>query len=379
MIKLLERNRKYILGLSGGADSVFLFHFLLEKGINDFIACHVNYNFRKDSYKDLELVQNLCKKNKIKLVVKNISQNYSELRQNFEAWARNERYDFFCEQARKENAEAILIAHNLNDHIETFIMQKNKNKNVSYFGISDRTHYRDFLILRPILNLKKTDIIKRLEEKKIKYIIDSTNFDLKYERNNVRHNLEEKDFSKIMLEIELFNNNLNIYKSAFEENNISSTLDLNLLNDDQRWNEYLIFNFLEKNNLAELIYNNKKSLIKEIIKEIKSEKSFLEILKSNFVIMKDYKILRIIKKSDIEIFQSDNLKYFNDFLIEENISNNKEIIITNDWKKYQAQLIYEGKLLSKLYKNNKTSYLQRYKNVLIFNKTKKIVLNKITI
>ncbi|WP_339020920.1 tRNA lysidine(34) synthetase TilS [Spiroplasma endosymbiont of Atherix ibis] len=381
MIKLLDKNKKYILGLSGGPDSVFLFYYLLDKGIKNFIACHVNYNFRNDSYKDLNLVKKICKKNNIKLVFKNINQNYSQLNQNFESWARIIRYDFFCKELEKYNAQAILIAHNLNDHIETYVMQNQNHKKVSFYGIKSESFYKNKKIIRPIILYRKSFILDYLKRQNISYIIESTNFDTKYERNKIRKMLKEKDFDEFINKINFKNKIINEYNAKIDLLLNSRELDLLNLNNNEEWNEQLIFRFLEHNGLKDEIYYSKKSFIKEIVKQLKSNKSFIEVQKGNFILMKDYNKFKIINKEEIEIFEFADLKSKNlkKILIDNNINKNSNIIITNNWKKYQSQLFVKNKLLSKIYKNKKVSYFQRYKNILIFNKTSKIVLNKIDI
>ncbi|AUB31075.1 tRNA lysidine(34) synthetase TilS [Spiroplasma floricola] len=381
MIKLLEQNKKYILGLSGGPDSVFLFYYLLDRGIKNFIACHVNYNFRTDSNKDLALVKKMCEKNNIKLIFKNINQNYSELNQNFESWARKIRYDFFCKELEKNGAQAILIAHNLNDHIETYLMQTQNNKKVSFYGIRAESIYENKKIIRPIISYKKSFILKYLKSQNISYIIDSTNSDIKYERNKIRKNLSEKSFDNFIKEIDLKNEKIKEYNIKIDLLLNSKELDLLNLNNNEEWNEYLIFRFLEYNGLNVEIYCSKKSFIKEIIKQLKSNKSFIEISKGNFILMKDYNKFKIINKKEINIFELSDFEdeNFKKFLIDNNINENSNIIITNNWKKYQSKLYVNDKLLSKIYKNKKVNYFERYKNVLIFNKTSKIVLNKIDI
>ncbi|WP_158637874.1 tRNA lysidine(34) synthetase TilS [Spiroplasma monobiae] len=377
----MDKERKYIIGLSGGADSVFLFHKLIEEGYKNFVACHVNYNFRPDSNKDLDLVRRLCEQYKIKLIVKNLKQDYSNLAQNFESWAREVRYDFFCENLLIEKAEGILIAHNLNDNIETYIMQTKNNKTVKFYGINAIGEYKGNKILRPIIDLKKSFIVNSLNERSIPYIIDITNFDEKYERNKIRKKLKEEDFHKYLSLIEESNKKIDSYNLKIQKIDFSKDLNIDFLNEDNIWNEKLIFKFLEFNGMGNEIYKSKKSLIKEIVKQTRSNKSLVEIIKGNFLIMKDYKKLRVLKNSDFKTYEYLNNKedMFQKILNENKIIETEGLIITNDWKKYQSLLEYDNKKLSKVYKDNKTSYFERYKNILIFNKTKKIVLNKITI
>ncbi len=381
VIKLLKKEEKYILGLSGGPDSVFLFNYLLENEFKNFVVCHVNYNFRIDSNKDVELIKKLCKENNIIFFIKTIKQNYSELKENFESWARNIRYDFFCKKLENQGADAILIAHNLNDHIETYLMQKQSNKKVSYFGINNQSFYKNKKILRPILSIKKSEILKYLDDMKISYITDYTNSNLIYERNRIRSTLRESSFNELIKEIRNKNNQLIEYQLKIKNLSISNELELNNFCNDNDWNEYLLFNFLEKNDFAQFLYKTKKAIVKEFLKQLLSKKKLIEIKKGNLVLMKDYETIRVLKSKDLNIFEiedSEN-KYFKEQLIKNNIVNSENIIITNNWKKYQSKIFLNAKLLSKIYKDKKVNYLKRYENILIFDKTNKILLNKINI
>ncbi|ALD65922.1 tRNA(Ile)-lysidine synthase [Spiroplasma cantharicola] len=381
VIKLLKKSSKYILGLSGGPDSVFLFNYLLDNGFKNFVVCHVNYNFRKDSNQDLELVKKMCKKYEIEYFIKNIKQDYNNLKENFESWARTIRYDFFCEQFEKQKADAILIAHNLNDHIETYLMQKNNKKKVRYFGINSESYYKNKKILRPILSIKKSDIIKDLDEKNIGYIIDSTNSDLKYERNKLRFTLRENTFNKLIKEIDIKNEKILNYKLKIEDLIYSNVLNIDKFNDDNEWNEYLLFSFLERNQFSYFLYKTKKAIIREFLKQILSKKKLVEIKKGNLILMKDYELIRVVNSEELDTFEIENSndKFFKKLLIENNIVNHENIVVTNNWKKYQSKLLVNDKFLSKIYRDKKINYLKRYKNILIFDKTKKILLNKINI
>ncbi|WP_162684485.1 tRNA lysidine(34) synthetase TilS [Spiroplasma sp. BIUS-1] len=378
---MLNKDKKYILAISGGADSVFLFHYLIENGIKNFVACHVNYNFRKDSNKDAELVTELCEKNNIELKILNIEQNYSQLKDNFESWARKVRYDFFCEELINQKADAILIAHNLNDHVETYLMQKKNKKTVSYYGIKKETTYKEKKIIRPILEFKKSEIVNSLMTKKIDFITDSTNADLKYERNKIRANLNESDFEKYLDEIFQNNSVLQKYEKQFEIIKDQSFLNLNNISSDEKWNEYLVFNFLKTKGLEKEIFFSKKSILKEIIKQLKTSKSFIEIYKGDFVIIKDYEKMYAINKREYVFFEIniEEKKKYESILKDNNIDFDGNLLITNDWKKYQSKISINGITLSKYYKDKKVSYIKRQQNILIFDKSKKILLNKITI
>ena len=79
----LYNNKKLLLGVSGGPDSMLLLNYFKDKNI---IVCHVNYCVREDSYNDENIVREFCKNNNIKLEVLNLK-NHS-YKGNFENEAR---------------------------------------------------------------------------------------------------------------------------------------------------------------------------------------------------------------------------------------------------------------------------------------------------
>ncbi|AHI52353.1 tRNA lysidine(34) synthetase TilS [Spiroplasma culicicola] len=377
--------KKYIAGLSGGTDSIFMLSKLVAKvKPNKIIACHVNYNYRSDSSIDQKICEEFCKKNNIKLEILNVTQNYKELRQNFESWARKIRYDFFVENLNKYEFDKILIAHNMNDDIETFIMQKQKQTIVQYWGIEKKTFYKDAMIYRPIIEYKRSQILEYLNENEIVYANDSTNLDLKYTRNKIRDSLDENNFEKISEEKKVLNQKLKRTINTvlkLVENIKDKQLDLKSLRHDQLYDQILIFKFLETNGFGNLFYGRKKATIKEIIKELYSNKSFIKIEINNLILLKDRNILKIIDKSDLCIINKpivelskEEIDYFN---CKEEISkyNKTNIWVTNDWERTFKFLKVNNKPLNKVLTKQKKSYFSRWFDLVIYNESDKNILN----
>ncbi|QGS51379.1 tRNA lysidine(34) synthetase TilS [Spiroplasma tabanidicola] len=372
--------KKYIVGLSGGPDSIYLLDNLIKKvNVNKIIACHVNYNFRKDSTTDMLICKKYCEKNKIKLLIKNINIDYDNLKKNFEAWAREERYDFFLDQLEKNNFDKILIAHNMNDDIETYLMQKQKKALSSYFGIKKETFYKDKKVMRPIIDTKKSQILKYLKENNIDYATDSTNCDIKYFRNSIRATLNEDDFIKLLEEKNL--KNLELNKINIEIKKIlAGQLKQAHFNRDESFNQRLLFSFLEQKGFGQIFYSRKKNTLKETIKQIKSTKSFVRVKIENLLLIKDRQNIYCIDLFNYEVLD----KQIND-LTEKDLKNfepsinlkdfDGSLIITNDWQKHKLDLLYNNKKLSEFYKKNKTSYYKRYFQPIIYDKKNKIIKN----
>jgi tRNA(Ile)-lysidine synthase len=173
--------REYtILGVSGGADSMYMLHQFLN--VKNIIVAHVNYNIRKDSHLDEELVKTFCEKNNIPFYSLSVK---PESDTGIEEWARNIRYNFFSNLLKELNYKWIATAHNANDQAETVIMRMERGCGLKGLrGILPETNN----IYRPFLHLKKSFIYSECHRLNIPYREDSTNTDQKYYRNYIRHN-----------------------------------------------------------------------------------------------------------------------------------------------------------------------------------------------
>ncbi|WP_338983539.1 tRNA lysidine(34) synthetase TilS [Spiroplasma endosymbiont of Othius punctulatus] len=281
---------KVVVGASGGPDSMYLLNKLFkEKNYKDIIVCHVNYNFREDSLIDQNVVEKFCIKNQIKFKVLNTK----HVQGNFEEWARIVRYDFFVDVINENGFDKILIAHNFNDHIETFTMQTLRNNLVDYYGIKEITTYKNVEIMRPILNLRKSNILIELEAENISYAIDSTNDDIKFLRNKVRQNLEEETFDRVEQQIIAQNRIVEKFRSKYETQYLSDTFDTTIFDDmnDVEINRF-VYCWIRENDKTNSVLKKKKKFIKEVVKQLLSKKS-LEITTDNLKIVKKLNIVSV--------------------------------------------------------------------------------------
>lgn len=307
---LLSKNDTYIVACSAGPDSMYLLDNLFNLGYK-IIVCHVNYNSRKESIFAKNIIEKYCKNKKIKLFLKNIFINKIIKKNNFEALARKIRYDFFCEIATTYDCK-ILIAHNLTDNIETYLLQKQRKIIVSHWGLASNTFYgkNKNIIIRPMLNVLRKDIVKYLNENKIAYDLDKTNELDIYERNKIRkkilkENQYQKYLNNIIIDNEILKKNKIELKKEYDliidsqgNINLKKLLNFSLIKQQQ-----IIFMYFNNLNLESLILNRKKSIIKEIVKQLNSKKPNIFIDINNFyILVKEYNKVFIIKKNELETF-----------------------------------------------------------------------------
>lgn len=212
VLKILNKhifsNDTIIAGISGGSDSIFLLHFL-KKLPCKIIAAHINHKLRKDADKDEKFVKefsqntkNEQKKSKppdnasiiFHLRTANIKFISQKSKQGLEETGRKIRYEFFKKLAEQYKTKFIITAHHADDNLETIIF--NFARGAALQGLSGMQEIEFFTekiqLFRPLLAFSKKQITEYLKFKKIKYREDKSNFDKKYSRNFIRHEIIPK-------------------------------------------------------------------------------------------------------------------------------------------------------------------------------------------
>lgn len=186
----VERLRQFscvVIGVSGGPDSMALLDMCRKQQLHIVVA-HMNYQKRNSADRDEKIVQDYCEKYGIQC---EIVKQTKEGKGNFQAFAREERYLFYEQLLHKYEATCVLLAHHLDDHIETYLMQKQRNSLVSYYGISEDTIVYRCRIVRPLLHMTKSDLEQYCHLHHVPYGIDESNLSDDYTRNQIRHTIVE--------------------------------------------------------------------------------------------------------------------------------------------------------------------------------------------
>lgn len=179
-------NSTYILGLSGGPDSVYLLHHMVSTYPQCiFIAAHLDHEWRAGSDKDTTFCEQLCKELNVEFVTKKASELDIDIKANGsqEEMGRKLRRHFFELLMHQYNATAILLGHHADDQIETFFIRLIRGTTSQ--GLSC-IKTQDGLYNRPLLYITKQEILDSLKERKIAYLEDFSNYSEKYLRNRVR-------------------------------------------------------------------------------------------------------------------------------------------------------------------------------------------------
>jgi len=96
------------------------------------VVAHVNYKKRENSDYDEKLVRNYCQKHFLACEVYQVKGSEYNSTSNFQDRARKIRYDFFQKLANKYQTKYIVVAHHLDDHLETYLLQKQRNSLVEH-------------------------------------------------------------------------------------------------------------------------------------------------------------------------------------------------------------------------------------------------------
>ena len=187
-LNLFSKGDKLILAISGGADSVALACLLKDTGFN-FVLAHCNFKLRaSESDNDEFFVKNLAEKMELECYVKSFqTESFSKKNKiSLQMAARELRYNWFEELRKEIDAKYVLVAQHKDDDLETFFINLIRGSGIKgLLGIKSK---RD-KILRPLLIFSRKQIEDYLSSKKQKFRSDSSNSDVKYLRNNIRHHL----------------------------------------------------------------------------------------------------------------------------------------------------------------------------------------------
>ncbi|HSV64185.1 MAG TPA: tRNA lysidine(34) synthetase TilS [Chthoniobacterales bacterium] len=188
---------RYLIGVSGGRDSVALLHGLTNLGYRRLIVCHLDHQLRaRSSAGDAKFVQTLATKLKLQCEVgrTDVGALARRSKQSIETAGRNARYEFFARIARRRRCRIIFLGHHADDLVETFLLNLFRGAGPSGLGAIRQiaTRRRDgveLTIVRPLLGTTREEIDAYLDERHLKFRDDPTNATLDAFRNRVRHRI----------------------------------------------------------------------------------------------------------------------------------------------------------------------------------------------
>lgn len=175
-----------VVAVSGGPDSMFLLY-VCQKTLKreQIVVAHFDHQIRKYSYKDAQLVEDYCSKNRLIFVqgTKDIQALLKKKKGSLEEVARTERYAFLRKIKSQCQAKYILVAHHRDDNVETMLLHFFRGS-----GLHGLTGLQELNadILRPLLGCSKKEILAYCKKNKVPFAVDKTNLQANTSRNMIR-------------------------------------------------------------------------------------------------------------------------------------------------------------------------------------------------
>ena len=285
-----KKHSKVVLALSGGLDSMFLFHLLStyqnELGI-ELIVAHVNHKQRSVSDWEEDELRKLADAAGLPIYITNFSDKFSEAR------ARNFRYEFFKEVMEETGATALVTAHHADDQVETIFMRLIRGSRLRYLsGIKEKQLVGDIEIIRPLLHFHKKDFPL------IFHFEDQTNQENSYFRNRIRNKYLpelEKENPRLRSALLDLGREISDYQVAITE--LSEQIDVEDLNVlfsySQQTQGILLQNYL--NQFPDL--NLTKAQFAEVQQILATKSQYRHFLKNGYELIKEYQQFQICKIS----------------------------------------------------------------------------------
>ena len=222
LIKRLNSNNKFILGLSGGIDSMALLHLIknfIDDNKNTPIDCIpiiIDHKLRDESENESKEVKKISQNLGFNTQIKNI--NSSKPNGNIQNWARKQRRSILFQKCLELSANLIL-GHHFDDQAETIFMRITKGSALDGLsGMNEITSWNGIFIIRPLLSYRKKQIKDYVRNKKIFYFEDSSNNNDKFERVKTRfylNHIKKNIWHNVTYDLNYFSNlNSNLLKKT---------------------------------------------------------------------------------------------------------------------------------------------------------------------
>ena len=204
--QLVAPGDKVLLALSGGADSTALLCLFLEIRSQldlELAVAHLNHGLRaRESEADADFVRSLAAEYHLPCVVEKLSPRERPKGGNAEARAREQRYRFLQRIGDSLGVQRIALGHTRNDQAETVLLRLLRGS--GSLGLAAIPVFRADRFIRPLLSIEREELRTYLRSRGVGWREDSSNRDLRFARNKVRHELIpwlEKSFNPAIVDI----------------------------------------------------------------------------------------------------------------------------------------------------------------------------------
>lgn len=188
-----SKRRRYLLGLSGGADSMALLHLLLDHGFRNLVVCHLDHRLRgRASTGDARFVATVAQTLGLpaELARIDVRQSAEDAGESIETAARRARHEFFADCGSRHRCQRVLLAHHADDQAETVLWNLLRGSH-GPSGMSTaqeiRIAGRRLDLHRPLLGLRRAELRDYLRRHHIRWREDASNAEPFTARNRLRN------------------------------------------------------------------------------------------------------------------------------------------------------------------------------------------------
>jgi tRNA(Ile)-lysidine synthase len=302
----LDRNKRYLLGVSGGCDSMMLLSLCVREKL-DIAVCFCNYRLRETADLEEKIVEQYCRENNVRLFRLYPNQEKNE---NFQMWAREARYEFYKKIYDQLECDYLLTGHQKDDSLENYLMSEERGSHGWYYGIPYEGYHHGMKILRPLLKYRKKDTRRYCEEYNVPYHDDESNFTDHYTRNRIRHSLiepaDDAQIEKWASEIERLNK---VQKRMLErfEKEYGEEISISVFRKDPDVNDLMRWMLWQKDSTASYSSQHISEIVKTVIS---SKRNGFIPLNNGLEVVYEYGVVYVHKPGNGYSYVLDEVRYF---------------------------------------------------------------------
>lgn len=188
-----SKRKKFLVGVSGGLDSMALLHLLHRNGFRKIVICHLNHGLRGgESAGDARFVKRVAQRLGFPVEAEkvNLLKGLESSSDSLETFGRKARHLFFAKCGRKHRCNAILLAHHADDQAETVLWNLARGA-LGCRGMSEITDFkmdgRKMSVVRPLLKVRKSELTDWMGDQGLKWREDASNSVNDVVRNRLRN------------------------------------------------------------------------------------------------------------------------------------------------------------------------------------------------
>ena len=185
-----SKTKRWLVGVSGGADSVVLLHLLLEAGFRNLVVCHLDHGLRgRASTEDAKFVTRLAAKQTAECAIAqaDVRGRMAARGESLETAARHARLEFFAECAGKFRCHRIVLAHHADDQAETVLWNLLRGSH-GLKGMREEQRLGEKLdLIRPLLGVRRAELVEWLKAHGHRWREDASNAEPIAVRNRLRN------------------------------------------------------------------------------------------------------------------------------------------------------------------------------------------------